>query len=93
MNPQNIVRAAFAAVAVVSTAVVIKDSIRTTKTERAKREQIKLNTQRELLAIARSNLVVQKKVLAGHYDRNLGNAVSDIRTDMTFYRIVDRFND
>jgi hypothetical protein len=93
MNPQNIVRAAFAAIAVVSCGVVVVDHHKTVKSERAKREQIKLNTQRELLALARANLTVQRKVLAGHYDKNFATAVTDIRSDMTFYRIIDRFDE
>jgi hypothetical protein len=93
MNPNNIIRGIFAAVAVISCAVVVKDHSKTVKTERAKREQIKLNTQRELLALARANLIVQKKVLAGDYDRNLGGVIGDLHNDMKFFRIVDRFND
>jgi hypothetical protein len=93
MNPKDIARVAFAGIAIVSAVVVVKDHHKVVKTERAKREQIKLNTQRELLALARANLVVQKKVLAGGYSPNPIVAFSDMNTDMKFYRIVDRFND
>lgn len=93
MTVQNVVRGMFAAVAVVSTVVVLKDHTKVVKKERAKREEIKLNTQRELLALARANLVVQKKVMHGDYSRNLATAVSDIQNDIKFYRIVDRIND
>lgn len=94
MNPQNIIRAIYAGSAAVVCVLAVKSHHSTVKIERKKREKIKLNTQRELLAIARANLVVQQKVMIGAYDPfKPGRSINQIQDDMKFYRIVDRFND
>jgi multidrug resistance efflux pump len=94
MNPQNIVRAIYAGSAAVVCVLAIKNHHSTVKNERAKREQIKLNTQRSLLAISRANLVVQRKVMAGEYDPfRPGRSINQIQTDMKFYEMIDRIDD
>ena len=94
MNLQNITRAIYAGSAVVAVALTLKNHHTIVKTERAKREHIKRNTQRELLALARANLVVQQKVLAGAYDPfRPGRSIEQIQYDMKFYRMIDRIKD
>lgn len=93
MNPLSIIRTIAAAAVVVTVGVTIKDHNHIVKTERAKREEIRLNTERELLAIRRAALTVQAKIQKGDYDRNFATAVPTIMSDMKFYQITDRFAD
>lgn len=90
MNPLNIIRTIAGAAAVVVVGLTVKDSIQTTKTERVKREEIKLNTERELLAIRRAGMIVQEKIRAGEYDRDFSTAIPTIFSDLKFYQIIDR---
>ena len=93
MNPLNIIRSIAGVAAVVVVGNTIAESIQVTKTERAKREEIKLNTERQILAIKRASLKVQEKIHNGDYDSNIFAAIPAIQSDQKFFELADRFND
>lgn len=93
MNPLNIIRTVVAAASVIVVGITIKEHSQVVKTERAKREEIRLQMERDLLAVRRSALIVQEKIQNGDYDRNLGAVIPAIMSDMKFYQITDRFAD
>jgi hypothetical protein len=92
MNLQKIAAAATVVGGVATAGVALFNFHKIVKTERQKREEIKLNTERELLAIHRAGLKVQEKIMNGDY-RPGPDTISTIMADMQFYRLADRFEE
>ena len=78
--------------AVVATAIVVPaviESIKVSREERAKREQIRLDHEKEMRAIYAASAIVHEKVRNGEYNGKF----SSIRPDLEFYRMAARFED
>jgi hypothetical protein len=90
----NFARAIIASAAAVLVGNAIVEHNRTVKAERKKREEIKQETLREILAIKRSHLVVQHRILEGKYDlRDFNRGWNEIQNDLKFERIAARIDD
>lgn len=94
MNPENLIRAAFAAASVVYVGVAFKNYRKVVRTERQKRVEIRLETEKELYAIRRSSQIIQQKIANGDYDPQIGNGriVEQLAVDQKFYTMAERFN-
>lgn len=89
MNLVKIITATAGAVVVGKTVVDLR---KITLAERKKREQIRLNSEKELAAIRRASEIVTSKIYAGHYDQS-PNVIEAMFVDSQFYRIAARFED
>lgn len=90
MYKKQIATAAAAAVLVGLAAI---DAVKVTKQERAKREQIRLEAEKEIAAIKHAAAVVDLKIKAGEYSHDLNKGIPAILNDLKFYRMTDRFNE
>lgn len=95
MNLNTIIRTAGAVVAVASVGVAALDYRKVVRTERAKREQISLETEKQIAAIRRAGALVEQKILAGEYDQNIknGTIIGTIMNDQRFYTMMNRIED
>lgn len=88
--PSNLNLVPAVAAATVVAGFAVKNHIKVVRTERKKREKIRLETQKELLALLRAELMMQKDILNGEYSNR---SVADIMTDFEFRRMTARFQD
>lgn len=90
MYKKHIVTAVAAAV-VVGAATV--DAIKVSRLERQKREQIRIETDKQIAAIRRAADIVEGKIHSGEYDRDIFSAIPAILNDHKFYTMTERFNE
>jgi hypothetical protein len=92
MNPEKLIASAIVAVGAVGAFVGAKQFINITKTENAKREQIRIETDKQIAAIRRAGSIVEAKIKNGDYDSNILNVIPQLRTDHDFYTMAERFD-
>lgn len=92
MNPQKLIASAIIAVGAAAAVVGAKEYFDITKTEKAKREQIRIETDKQIAAIRRASEIVKTKIQNGDYDRNILNVIPQLRMDQDFYTMAERFD-
>ena len=95
MNLSTVIRTAGAVVAVASVGVAALDYRKVVRTERAKREQIAIETEKQIAAIKRAGAIVEQNIWRGDYDHAIhdGTIISAILTDQKFYTMMNRLED
>jgi hypothetical protein len=86
MNPIKLIAFATASVATVAYAAV--DCVKIHKTEKKKREEIALETQKQIAAIHRAGSQVDMDIKSGRYDR--GFDMNQVLNDLRFYTMTER---
>lgn len=78
------------AIAVAAVGLATVHSIKVHRAERQKREEIRIETEKEISAIWRAGAKVQDRIKRGEYD---GRSFEDINKDFEFHRMTERFED
>lgn len=86
MNNKTLVAAAAVAVAV--SVPAIKNALHTRRVERAKREQIELNLQKDLAALRLASDKVHENIQNGVYRNCVGFGITELMNDFEFYRMT-----
>lgn len=88
VNNKTLISTAAAAAMIVVPVTI--DYLRVRRVERAKRVQIELNLQKDLLAIRIASAKLQENIERGEYRDKVGFGITELMSDFEFYKMTAR---